>query len=54
MVWKVSVMGYPDSAPIAAHNAKYIITALKNTFDLSIYETCVAKHMEVLKRIGLL
>jgi len=53
MAWEVSVMDSPPIATSAANNAKSTLTILKNTFALSTYETCVAKHVEGLKRIGL-
>jgi hypothetical protein len=51
MALEVSAIGDSDGATIAANNAKRMITALKNGFALSIYETCVAKHLEALRRI---
>jgi hypothetical protein len=49
----VFAIGSPDSATNAVNNAKRMLTALKNGFTPSIYETCVAKHLEALRRIGL-
>jgi hypothetical protein len=52
MTWEVSAIGSPDTATIAVNNAKNMITALKNGFGLSIYETCVPKYVDALRRMG--
>jgi hypothetical protein len=53
MAWEVFSMGSPRYTTIAANNAKNAVARLKNTFESSVYESCVAQHAEVLKRIGL-
>ena len=53
MAWEVLATGSPYSATQVVNNAKSTVATLKNAFDLSLYEACVAKHIEALKRIGL-
>ena len=52
MAWEVSIMDSPSTATIAENHAKSTVITLKKAFNHSMYETCVAKHVETLKRIG--
>jgi tetratricopeptide (TPR) repeat protein len=52
MARDVAAMVSPSTAAIAEIHAKDTVITLKNAFDLSMYEACVAKHAETLKRIG--
>jgi tetratricopeptide (TPR) repeat protein len=54
IAWEVFVMGSPYHASRVVDDAKSTIAALKNAFDSSIYEACLARQEEILKRIGLL
>ena len=54
LAWKVLAVGSPYTAKKAADSAKSTVATLKNAFNLSMYNTCVAKHLEALKHIGLL
>jgi tetratricopeptide (TPR) repeat protein len=53
MAWEVVTMGLPSNATHVANGAKMAVATLKNAFDLSTYKTCVTKHVEALKRMGL-
>ena len=53
LAWEVSVIGSPYDTTRVANYAKSTIAALKDAFDSSIYEACMAQHAEDLKRIGL-
>ena len=53
IAWEVFVIGSPYLTTTTADNAKRTVTTLKNAVDFSMYEACVAKHAEALKRRGL-
>ena len=50
LAWKVLAVGSPYTAKKAADSAKSTVATLKNAFNLSMYNTCVAKHLEALKQ----
>ena len=54
MAWEVLAIDSLDTAKMVVDNAKSAVATLKNTINLAIYETCVAKHVKALKRMGLL
>jgi tetratricopeptide (TPR) repeat protein len=53
MAWEVFSIGAPYYATGVVNNAKRTVASLKDTFDSSTYESCVAQYAEALKRIGL-
>jgi tetratricopeptide (TPR) repeat protein len=53
MAWEVFSIGSPYTTTQVVNDAKSAIAALKNGFDVSMYEACLSKHAEALKRIGL-
>ncbi len=52
MVWEIFVEAAPYYAAMARDNVDKDITALKQLFPAAIYEACLSKHAELLKRMG--